>query len=57
MKEVFEGVVKDEVVDTYGGDYTYQLQIGFESIESYFRIHEGRKIRVTIEILPDDESE
>ena len=55
MTKEFSGKVKDEVVDTYGGDYTYELQVGGESIESIFRGYEGQRITFSIDTLPDED--
>jgi len=55
MAKEISGKVKDEVVDTYGGDYTYELQIGGESIESIFRKYEGQRIAISINTLPDED--
>lgn len=60
--EVIEGKITNQVVDMYGGDATWDLEIVperalSESIEALFMKYEGRRVRITIEELPDVEEE
>lgn len=60
--EVIEGEIKNVIVDMYGGDATWDLEIVperalSESIESLFMKYEGRRVRITIEELPEIEEE
>lgn len=56
-KTIVTGLVEDHVVDTYGGNYTYDLQVGYESIDSVIRSYEGKKVRVTIEVVKDEDND
>lgn len=55
-KTIVTGLVEDHVVDTYGGNYTYELQVGYDSIDSVIRSYEGDKVRITIEVMTDEDS-
>lgn len=60
--EVIEGKITNQIVDMYGGDATWDLEIVperalSESIEALFMKYEGRRVRITIEELPDVEEE
>lgn len=60
--EVIEGKITNQIVDMYGGDATWDLEIVperalSESIEALFMKYEGRRVRITIEELPEIEEE
>ncbi|WP_442637860.1 hypothetical protein [Rossellomorea marisflavi] len=54
-KTIVTGLVEDHVVDTYGG-ITYELQVDYNSIESLMRSYEGEKVRITIEVMTEEDS-
>lgn len=56
-KTIVSGLVENHVVDTFGGNYTYELQVGYDSIDSIVRSYEGDKVRITIEVISDTTEE
>lgn len=52
--ETYEGKVIDELVVTWGGHTNYDLQIGYKSIRGIFRSYEGKKIKITIEEVEEN---
>lgn len=54
-KTIVTGLVEDHVVDTYGG-ITYELQVGYDSMDSVIRSYEGDKVRITIEVMTEEDS-
>ena len=54
-KIVISGKVENHLVDTHGGDFTYELQVGYESVEWLFRKLVGENVRVTIEVLEGEQ--
>lgn len=49
MRKEIEGFVKNTLVDTYGGNFTYELQVDRESFEDLIREFKDRRVKIVIE--------